>query len=160
MSDGDRRNRWWDMVVLFASATCHMSYIPLRLLQRVALRPTHPRGFFDSARSVGPNFQHSFTSPTFVPSTRLPNILQIIQTRFLNATHRSGFRLSNRVSSGWGRPPRRDWWDSLDSNVIFYGIIAINAGVYLAWQSAASTYVRSHLRHPCSCVTVHVLTSE
>lgn len=138
-----------------------MSNIALRLLRQSTLRPVHhqrPLGFFDSLRNAAPtvcrsspHFQPSFTSLAFRTlvntnttvnhgrlSNRLPNILQIIRTRVLNATHRGGPSLNG---GGWGRPPpRRDWWDSLDSNVIFYGIIAINAGVYLAWQSAISTY--------------------
>lgn len=74
-------------------------------------------------------------------SKPLQGILQFARTRALNATHRDGLRPNRGSSSGWGRPPpRRDWLDSLDSNVIFYGIIAINVGVYLAWQSAISSY--------------------
>jgi len=146
-----------------------MSNIALRLLRQCTLRPVHhqrPLGFFDSFRNAAPtvccsspHFQPSFTSLAFRTlvstntavnhgrlSDRLPNILQIVRTRVLNATHRNGPRLNG---GGWGNrpPPRQDWWDSLDSNIIFYGIIAINAGVYLAWQSAISTYVRLYVRH-------------
>ncbi|KAL4076039.1 hypothetical protein J3A83DRAFT_4088443 [Scleroderma citrinum] len=133
-----------------------MSNIAL-LLRRAAsrtLRPIHhqrPLGFFDSLtlRRSSPYYPHSHT---FIFSTNavvqhdcasnpFPTILQFIRTRILNATHRDSFRYSRGSSSGWGRPPpRRDWWDSLDSNVIFYGIIAVNVGVFLAWQSAISSY--------------------
>ncbi|KAG6335301.1 hypothetical protein ID866_3785 [Astraeus odoratus] len=76
-----------------------------------------------------------------VLSEHVPSVLQFIRTRVLNATHRDGLRFGRGSSSGWGRPPpRRGWLDSLDGNVIFYGIIAVNVGVYLAWQSAISSY--------------------
>ncbi|KAG1753828.1 uncharacterized protein EDB91DRAFT_1234210 [Suillus paluster] len=65
----------------------------------------------------------------------LPSILQFVRTQLRNATHRDVFR------SGYRRPPRRpNWLDSINGNVIFVAIIAINAGVFLLWQGAKSTY--------------------
>ncbi|KAH7887936.1 hypothetical protein F5I97DRAFT_927606 [Phlebopus sp. FC_14] len=72
----------------------------------------------------------------FPPKISLPSIIQFVRTNIKNATHRDAFR----GGSSWGRPPRRDWLDSLDGRVIFYGIIAVNVGVFLVWQSAISTY--------------------
>jgi len=49
------------------------------------------------------------------------------------ATHRDSSR-------GSWRPPRPDWLDSLDSKSIFWGIIAVNTGIYLTWTLAIQTY--------------------
>lgn len=93
----------------------------------------------------------SFFTPTLlscpVPRHRLllsRLSLQFTPTGLPNATHRdfARFRGSN---SSWRRPPRPDWLDSLDSKLIFYAIIAVNAGVYLAWTLAMQTYVRHTL---------------
>jgi len=86
--------------------------------------------------------------PFFAPSFRTtclrhPSLLSLhfAPTRLFNATHRD-FRHSRGSSSSWRRPPRPDWLDSLDSKLIFYAIIAVNAGVYLTWELATQTYVR------------------
>jgi len=81
------------------------------------------------------------TRTVSLPQTSLTNILQFARTQLHNATHRDLFR-SGRYSS-FRRPPRRpNWLDSVNGNVIFVSIIAINAGVFLLWQGAKSTYVR------------------
>ncbi|KAG2077624.1 rhomboid-domain-containing protein [Suillus decipiens] len=68
----------------------------------------------------------------------LPAFLQFARTQLRNATHRDLLRF--RYSSP-RRPPRRpNWLDSINGNVIFVAIIAINAGVFLLWQGAKSTY--------------------
>ncbi|KAG0705454.1 hypothetical protein DFH29DRAFT_278628 [Suillus ampliporus] len=71
-------------------------------------------------------------------STTLPGILQFARTQLRNATHRDVPRSGYRSSRP---PPRRpNWLDSINGNVIFVTIIAINAGVFLLWQGAKSTY--------------------
>lgn len=68
----------------------------------------------------------------------LPAFLQFARTQLRNATHRDLLR--SRYSSP-RRPPRRpNWLDSINGNVIFVAVIAINAGVFLLWQGAKSTY--------------------
>jgi rhomboid-like protein len=75
-----------------------------------------------------------------LPSASLFSILQFARTQLRSATHRDVLR-SGR--SSFRRPPRRpNWLDSINGNVIFISIIAINAGVFLLWQGAKSTYVR------------------
>jgi rhomboid-like protein len=69
--------------------------------------------------------------------------LHVTPTRLVNASHRD-LRSS---SSSWRRPPRPDWLNSLDSKLIFYAIIAVNAGVYLTWELAMQTHVR-HTHSP------------
>lgn len=77
------------------------------------------------------------------PVPRHPSWLSLhfTPTRLANATHRDLGRFRGS-SSSWRRPPRPDWLDSLDSKLIFYAIIAVNAGVYLTWELAMQTYVR------------------
>jgi hypothetical protein len=71
----------------------------------------------------------------------LPAFLQFTRTQLRNATHRNLLRF--RYSSS-RRPPRRpNWLDSINGNVIFVAILVINGGVFLLWQGAKSTYVRS-----------------
>lgn len=111
--------RFFDPSVSSLSAKASLNFRPAQALHKLAL---------DS------------TGNDILPKS-LRGVLQFVRTRALNATHRDGLRFNRGSSSGWGRPPpRRDWLDSLDSNVIFYGIIAINVGVYLVWQSAISSY--------------------
>lgn len=74
--------------------------------------------------------------------------LQFTRTGLPNATHRDLHRFRGS-SSSWRPPPRPDWLDSLDSKFIFYAIIAVNAGVYLAWTLAIQTNVR-HALSLCS----------
>ncbi|KAJ8595375.1 rhomboid-domain-containing protein [Rhizopogon salebrosus TDB-379] len=77
-----------------------------------------------------------------LPSASLFSILQFARTQLRNATHRDVLR-SGR--SSFRRPPRRpNWLDSINGNVIFISIIAINAGVFLLWQGAKSTYQTTH----------------
>lgn len=77
-----------------------------------------------------------------LPSPSLSSILQFARTQLRNATHRDVLRFRH---SSFRRPPRRpNWLDSINGNAIFVAIIAINAGVFLLWQGAKSTYVRSH----------------
>ena len=90
----------------------------------------------------------------------------LLRTRFLSSLHRHPFLLSRFAPrarpyathrdtspfhrrSSW-RPNRPDWLDSLDSKSIFWGIIAVNAGIYLTWTLAIQTYVRHVL---CRCPT-------
>ena len=93
-----------------------------------------PPFFLPSFRSTCP--RHPFLLSRFSP------------TRLSNATHRDVARFRGS-SSSWRRPPRPDWLDSLDSKLIFYAIIAVNAGVYLTWTLATQTYVRpTHSSRP------------
>ncbi|KAH0839677.1 hypothetical protein J3R83DRAFT_598 [Lanmaoa asiatica] len=93
-----------------------------------------------------------FRRPSFrilAPAPRrcfLPS-LHFTRTPLLNATHRDFGRFRGS-SSSWRRPPRLDWLDSLDSKLIFYAVIAVNAGVYLTWALAMQTYVRHTHTHP------------
>ncbi|KAG2158871.1 uncharacterized protein EDB93DRAFT_1116797 [Suillus bovinus] len=71
-------------------------------------------------------------------TSSLPTFLQFARAQLRNATHRDLLRF--RYSSP-RRPPRRpNWLDSINGNVIFVAIIVINAGVFLLWQGAKSTY--------------------
>ncbi|KAG9317228.1 hypothetical protein JVU11DRAFT_1421 [Chiua virens] len=91
------------------------------------------------------SFRSLISSPTTVPRTPLLRsrfLLQFNRTGLLNASHRDVSHFRSSVSS-WRRPPRPDWLNSLDSNIIFYAIIAVNAGVYLTWTLATETYVLS-----------------
>ncbi|OAX40669.1 rhomboid-domain-containing protein [Rhizopogon vinicolor AM-OR11-026] len=73
-----------------------------------------------------------------LPGASLSSILQFARTQLRNATHRDVLRSGQ---SSFRRPPRRpNWLDSINGNVIFIGIIAINASVFLLWQGAKSTY--------------------
>jgi len=83
------------------------------------------------------------TSPQApLPSASLSSILQFARTQLRNATHRDVFR--SRQSSFRRQPRRPNWLDSINGNVIFISIIVINAGVFLLWQGAKSTYVRTY----------------
>lgn len=104
---------------------------------------------------LSPSLLRFRASPFFVPSFRTaciprhPSLLSLhfAPTRLANATHRD-FRRPRGSSSSWRRPPRPDWLDSLDSKLIFYTIIAVNAGVYLTWELAMQTHVRpAHSPH-------------
>lgn len=81
------------------------------------------------------------TPATTVPSTisSLPAFfLQFARTQLRNATHRDVLRF--RFASSRPPPRRPNRLDSINGNVIFVAIIAINAGVFLLWQGAKSTY--------------------
>lgn len=124
------------------------------LSRRVALA-IHPQRCFGppkpSFNRLNPYYASSCgtsvfrTSPLDTTATpldkRLSSILQFIRTKVRYATHDDYSRLGQgKGTSGWGG--RRPNSDPLDSNVVFYGIIALNVGVFLAWQSAISNYVR------------------
>ncbi|KAG1874646.1 hypothetical protein DFJ58DRAFT_721643 [Suillus subalutaceus] len=80
-------------------------------------------------------------TPVTASISSQPAFLRFARTQLRNATHRDLLRF--RYSSS-RRPPRRpNWLDSINGNVIFVAIIAINAGVFLLWQGAKSTYVRT-----------------
>ncbi|KAG1780222.1 hypothetical protein EV702DRAFT_1081486 [Suillus placidus] len=82
--------------------------------------------------------QFQTPAATAASTYSLPAFLQFARTQLRNATHRDILRF--RYSSP-RRPPRRpNWLDSINGNVIFVAIIAINAGVFLFWQGAKSTY--------------------
>ncbi|KAH7916753.1 hypothetical protein BJ138DRAFT_994952 [Hygrophoropsis aurantiaca] len=72
----------------------------------------------------------------------LSGFLQFARTRIRNATHRDG--LLNRSPLRQPRPPNRkspfQWLDSIKPQTIFWGIIALNVGVFLAWQAAINTW--------------------
>lgn len=79
-----------------------------------------------------------FQTTASIGTGSLPVFLQFARTQLRNATHRDLLRF--RYSSS-RRPPRRpNWLDSINGNVIFVAILAINGGVFLLWQSAKSTY--------------------
>ncbi|KAF8845659.1 rhomboid-domain-containing protein [Paxillus ammoniavirescens] len=82
----------------------------------------------------------AFTARAALSRLSLSAILHFARTGIRSATHRDLLRSRGGSGSSWRRPPRGDWLDSLDSKVIFYGIIAVNVGIYLAWQSAVTTY--------------------
>lgn len=85
---------------------------------------------------------------TCIPRRRLLLSRHFTTTRLVNASHRD-LRSSG---SSWRRPPRPDWLDSLDSKLIFYAIITVNAGVYLTWELAMQTHVR-HTHSPRARLT-------
>jgi rhomboid-like protein len=98
-----------------------------------------PRLRFFSAQ-LPVRFAH-FQTTASISTGSLPAFLQFARTQLRNATHRDLLRF--RYSSS-RRPPRRpNWLDSINGNVIFVAILAINGGVFLLWQGAKSTYVRS-----------------
>lgn len=72
------------------------------------------------------------------------SILQFRQTSPWKATH-----LDHKIpwSAGGGQKPpgRSRTLDDLPPPIIFWGILAANVGVFMAWYYAENTYVRPHI---------------
>jgi hypothetical protein len=120
----------------------HRSIIQSKCNSRLAHRNTLCQ--FNSSPQLRPfsSLPARIATPVTATSiSSLPTFLQFARTQLRNATHRDLLRF--RYSSS-RRPPRRpNWLDSINGNTIFVAIIAINAGVFLLWQGAKSTYVRT-----------------
>lgn len=68
-------------------------------------------------------------------------ILQFAQSKYRRATHQD-HRVPRYSAGGPGGRPKVSWIESIPPPFIFWGILAINVGVFIAWYSAESTYVR------------------
>jgi len=73
------------------------------------------------------------------PPSNQSNIRQFTRSAPWNATH-LGHQIP-RHSSGSPKPPSRSWIDDLPPSVVFWGIFAANAGVFIAWYYAKHNYV-------------------
>ena len=115
-------------------------------------------GFLFSGRSAVP-MRFGLSPPTFVNNSvlkptsayvynrfsgtfskyRADAIAQFTGSKALHATHHD---LQESQYSG-RRPPTsgRPWIDGIPPSVIFWGILALNVGVFAAWWSAESSYV-------------------
>jgi hypothetical protein len=73
------------------------------------------------------------------------SILQFAKNTPWQATHRTVGRASRHSGYGPGGGRRRtNWLGSIPPNAIFWGVIAINGAVFIAWQFAKSNYVCTH----------------
>jgi len=84
-------------------------------------------------------FSTRFPDPVSVSSPS--SILQFVASKASFATHRSGSPLY-RNSGGYGYPPPkgpfRRVFDSMPGSIVIWGILGINAAVFLVWNFAAS----------------------
>ncbi|KAH7930312.1 rhomboid-domain-containing protein [Leucogyrophana mollusca] len=125
----------------------------LRLLHRALVQPSRQGAFTVLRFPAGQGRLLTFPArnlanpaPKFTSPGRpsLSSFLQFAQTAIRNATYRDASAFRSRSPLRQPRPPNRrspfDWLNSINGQVIFWGIIALNAGVFLAWQSAIATY--------------------
>ena len=96
-----------------------------------------------------------FTIASTFSKYRADTIVHFTGSKALHATHhdlRESQYSSRRLPSS-----RQPWIDGIPPPVIFWGILALNVGVFAAWWSAESSYVRSQLlivktrSHALSC---------
>lgn len=97
--------------------------------------------FFTSFRQ-----QHTLVTPETV---KLPTLLRFLSNSVVRATHRSRTLSSSRARNPFQPPPPSGPWrrfiqriDGLPSNFLFWGILAANGVVFIAWQMATAMYVR------------------
>lgn len=97
-------------------------------------------------------FRCTSPAPPQISNPPTPSVLQFVSNKIWRATHRS--RTPQRSSrSPFTPPPRpRGLWqqikdriDSLPSNGIFWGIMALNGIVFCLWQFARAKWVRTCL---------------
>lgn len=98
--------------------------------------------------------QHTSVAPEI---GKLPALLRFLSTSVVRATHRSRTLSSSRAHNPFQPPPPSGPWrrfiqriDGLPSNFFFWGILAANGVVFIAWQMAKAMYVRKPiLRSSC-----------
>lgn len=117
------------------------------LLRLPLFHSAFPRPFFASLKPPSrlnsrffPVISRAFFKPVPIP-TASPRIrvLQFIKNNAWNATHRDGPRYPR-----FGRS-RIPIIDAIPPNLIIYGILGLNFGVFLAWAAAQQAVVRLSL---------------
>jgi hypothetical protein len=121
-----------------------------------------------NVRPLAIRFINTTSFPIKPPSVLVPptrsaqfSILQFTQNTVWNATH-----YDRRIPAGGEKPPsgkpKISWVDTLPPPVIFWSILAINVGVYLAWSYAEGAAVSNVLTpsrfgiHPGNCGAANI----
>lgn len=108
-------------------------------------RPTFTSSGVCALKPTLTDYRSRFTSTFSKYRTETISIVQFTRSKFLQATHHD-----HRVPQHSGRRPppggrpKVSWIDGIPPPVIFWGILALNVGVFVAWWSAESSYVRFH----------------